>query len=136
MPTSRYESTRSNGIAVTAQSLYLLNLLLIPGLGFVLMLALYLIKRKHCDAFTLNHLQQTVFASIWAAALIVLVNGVILLIGGYQNPMVWVVVILYFTTVHASFIFMGVFGLIKALAGQCWRYPVIGKALPSGCSND
>jgi uncharacterized Tic20 family protein len=133
MPTSRYESERDNRLAVSAEVLYLLNLLLLPGLAFLVLAGLYLSLRNRVDAFTLNHLQQTLFASIWAALLIILVNGSVLLIGGLQSPWVWVVVILYFTVIHSSFIFMGVFGLIKALAGQCWRYPIIGKALPDGC---
>jgi len=27
----------------------------------------------------------------------------------------------------------GAFGLAKAMAAQCWRYPLIGRPLPAGC---
>lgn len=136
MPTSHYESTRPNTIAVAAQTLYLLNLLLIPGLAFVLLLVLFWQQRQRADDFNLSHLQQTVNASLWAGFLIVIVNALILLLGGYQSAAVWVVVILYFTTVHATLIFLGVIGLVKALAGQYWRYPLIGRRLPDGYRDD
>jgi hypothetical protein len=37
-----------------------------------------------------------------------------------------VLVILYFTCIHSTLVLFGMFGLSKALAGQPWRYPLIG----------
>jgi uncharacterized Tic20 family protein len=37
------------------------------------------------------------------------------------------VVILYFTFIHSSLILMGVVGLVKALNGQHFSYPLIGR---------
>ena len=136
MPTSQYESARPNTVAVAAQTLYLLNLLLIPGLAFVLLLGLFWQQRRRTDDFNLSHLRQTISASLWAGILIVIVNALILLLGGYESASVWVVVILYFTTVHATLILLGVIGLVKALAGQYWRYPLIGQRLPDGRRDD
>jgi hypothetical protein len=28
---------------------------------------------------------------------------------------------------------LGILGLAKAMAGQCWRYPLVGRPLPPGC---
>jgi uncharacterized Tic20 family protein len=39
------------------------------------------------------------------------------------------VVVLYFTTCHATLVLLGVLGLAKALAGQCYRFPLVGRAL-------
>lgn len=136
MPTSRYESDRPNFVAVSAETLYLLNLLLIPGLAFLILAGLFFYLRRSIDDFNLSHLQQTLSASLWAGVLIIIVSALILFLGGYQSASVWVVVILYFTTIHATLIFLGVIGLVKALAGQCWRYPLIGRSLPSECQRD
>ena len=66
MPVSKiqsdYKPNQSVTNAVAAESLYLVNLLLVPGLAFVLLLLLYFLKRNQVSAFTLNHLQQTVSA--------------------------------------------------------------------------
>jgi uncharacterized Tic20 family protein len=128
-----YQPKQATATAVLAQSLYLINLLLVPGIAFAFLLLLYFLKRKQADPFTLNHLQQTVFATLWAGLIIFAVLGFILLLGGVDGPYVWMIAIMYFTLAHSSFIILGMIGLIKALAGQCWRYPLIGKTLPDGC---
>ena len=61
------------------------------------------------------------------------IGGAILLVGGYDGPNVWTVVILYFTIFHSMLVLLGILGLAKALAGQCWRYPLVGRPLPAGC---
>ena len=40
------ETPPGQNIAITAESLYLANLLLVPGLGFILLLVLYLRFRR------------------------------------------------------------------------------------------
>jgi len=134
MPVSEnYQPRRDTSTAVLAQSLYLINLLLVPGIAFAFLLLLYFQKRKKADPFTLNHLQQTVFATLWAGLIIFVAVALIFLLGGIDGPYVWMIAIMYFTLAHSSFIILGMIGLIKALAGQCWRFPLIGKELPPGC---
>ena len=41
------------------------------------------------------------------------------------------VVILYFTFIHSSLILLGVMGLVKAMSGQHFRYPLIGRPFRS-----
>ncbi len=123
-------------LAVTAESLYLVNLLLLPGLGFLMLLALWWKRRDEAPAVARAHLDQTLRGSLWAGLLLVVANGLILLFGGYQGPAVWVVVITYFTMCHATLVVYGAYGLAKAMAGQCWRYPLIGSPLPAGCGTE
>ena len=119
--------------AVAAESLYLANLLILPGLGFVLLLLLWWRKRDRAPPLAAAHLSQTVAASLWAGVLLVGANGLILFVGGYDGPNVWVVVITYFTFAHSLLVVLGALGLAKAMAGQCWRYPLVGRPLPAGC---
>ena len=72
-------------------------------------------------------------SSLWAGMLLVVVNVFIVLLGGYDGPYTWMIVILYFTTCHSTLVLLGILGLAKALAGKCFRYPIIGRALPAGC---
>ena len=121
-------------VAVAAEALYLVNLLLIPGLAFLLLLLLWWRKRDHASPLARAHLAQTLSASVWAGFLLVVANALILILGGYQGAWTWVVLILYFTTCHSTLVFFGAYGLAKAMAAQCWRYPLVGRPLPSGCS--
>ena len=117
-------------LAVAAESLYLINLLLLPGLGFLLLLGLFFRVRHSAPPLARVHLRQTVSASLWAGALLVFANLLIIALGGYQAAWTWVIVILYFTTAHTTLVLLGIFGLARALAGQSCRYPLVGKLLP------
>ena len=119
----------AQGLAVTAESLYLINLLLLPGLGFLLLLGLYFRYRNSASPLARVHLRQTVSASLWAGALLILANLLIVVLGGYQTAWTWIIVILYFTTVHATLVLLGILGLARALAGQPCRYPLVGILL-------
>ncbi|MCU7810136.1 MAG: hypothetical protein KZQ77_02705 [Candidatus Thiodiazotropha sp. (ex Notomyrtea botanica)] len=120
-------------MAVTAESLYLANLLLIPGIAFIILLVLYLKHRDDSPPLALSHLEQALSASLWAGVLLVIVNVFIVILGGYTGPYTWMIVIIYFTVCHSTLILIGMLGLAKALAGKCYHYPLIGRSLPDGC---
>ena len=90
MPASA-ELTEGVGIAVAAESLYLVNLLLAPGLGFAALVWLWWSNRGSTPPLAAAHLAQTLSGSVWAGILLVVVNGLILLLGGCASraPAVW-----------------------------------------------
>lgn len=114
-------------VAVQAEALYLINLLLAPGLGFLGLLWLAYQNTNSESELTRCHLRQTIIASIWAGILLFIVAGLIITFGGFQSPYTWMVLILYFVTCHAALILFGVFGLARALAKQTYVYPLIGS---------
>ncbi|HPF59552.1 MAG TPA: hypothetical protein P5149_09745 [Candidatus Competibacteraceae bacterium] len=118
------------GVAVAAESLYLINLLLLPGLAFLALLWLYQRHRATAPPLARQHLRQTLSASLWAGMLLIVANLLIVILGGYDKASIWVMVILYFTTVHATLVMLGILGLARALAGQPCTYPLVGKLLP------
>ena len=59
-------------------------------------------ERQRAPELACNHLRQTVAASLWAGALLVVANAAIILAGGYTSPHTWIIVILYFTTCHST----------------------------------
>jgi hypothetical protein len=134
MPASpEIAETPAGRIAIAAETLYLVNLLLLPGVGFIALLWLY---RRHIDeAAPLDraHLEQTLSGSIWAGVLLLGVNLLILLLGGYTGITTWILLITYFTLCHASLVLFGAYGLAQAMSGLCWRYPLVGKPLPADC---
>lgn len=113
--------------AVWAETLYLANLLLAPGLAFAVLLWLYFKRSADMPALAVCHLRQAISASIWAGALLVIANLLIILLGGYAAPKTWVIVIIYFTTCHSTLVLLGVLGLAKAMAGQKYVYPLVGR---------
>jgi len=115
------------GLAVAAEVLYLGNLLLLPGIAFIALVLVYFSNIRQAPALAVCHLRQTLSASLWAGALLLVANISILLLGGYRSPNTWMVVIIYFTTCHATLVLLGVAGLAKAMAGQCYRYPLVGR---------
>lgn len=114
-------------LAVWAETLYLANLLLAPGLAFLMLLWLYFKRSADMPALALCHLRQTISASVWAGVLLVIANIAIILLGGYAAPKTWVIVIIYFTTCHSTLVLLGVLGLAKAMAGQKYVYPLVGR---------
>ncbi|MDD5240498.1 MAG: hypothetical protein PHG47_02125 [Sulfuricella sp.] len=114
-------------LAAWAEALYLSNLLIAPGLAFAALLWLYLKRPADMPALALCHLRQTISASLWAGALLVIANIAIILLGGYSAPNTWVIVILYFTTCHSTLVLLGVLGLAKAMAGQKYVFPLVGR---------
>ncbi len=113
--------------AVQAEALYLINLLLIPGLAFV---GLLWLARRHtgsANQLTRCHMKQTIVASLWAGALLTVVSLAIVFLGGLHTPATWVLLILYFTCCHAVLVLFGVLGLARAMAGQVFIYPLIGS---------
>ena len=133
MPRSEHDSVPpgtvapGQNIAVMAEALYLANLLLLPGLAFIALLVVYERYIRTAPALAVCHLRQTLSASLWAGALLLVANIIILLLGGYRSPNTWMVVIIYFTTCHATLVLLGVMGLAKAMAGQAFRYPLVGR---------
>ncbi|HEX6734364.1 MAG TPA: hypothetical protein VF096_06095, partial [Azonexus sp.] len=113
-------------LAVLAEALFLINLLLLPVIAFAILAGLWLAYRHSAPPLARQHLYQATLVSLWGGALIVLLGGAIILAGGLHEVWTWVVLILYFTCIHSTLILFGMYALIKAMAGQRWRFPLIG----------
>ena len=122
-------------LAVAAESLYVLNLLLFPVIAFTILLYLFLRHRTSAPPLARNHLEQAVGASLWLGAFFTLLAVLVVMLDGQGIAQVslWMLVVIVFTIVHATMVLLGVFGLSRAMAGRCYRYPLVGKALPPGC---
>ena len=133
MPASANDSEEAPAVpgqrlAVAAESMYLANLLLLPGLAFAALLILWFKHRRWAPPLAICHLKQTLSASVWAGVALLLANALIILLGDYTAPATWVIVILYFTICHSSLVLLGSIGLARAMAGKKYVYPLIGRA--------
>jgi len=114
-------------LATWGASLYLLNLLLIPGLAFVLLIWLYQRNKDSGSDFVLQHLRQNLLAMVVSGVAILGVSIAILLLGGFSSPWTWMVLILYGVTIHATLVLLGILSVVKASNGEAFRYPLFGR---------
>ena len=123
------EEKAGQNLAVLAEALYLINLLLLPGIAFVLLLGLWLKYKDSAPALARQHLKQTTFVSTIGGFLIIVLSALILALGGLNWEWTWVILIIYFTCIHSTLVLLGMYALIKAMNGQTWRFPLIGPAI-------
>jgi hypothetical protein len=113
-------------LAIRAQALYLINLLIAPGLAFVVLAVLWLRQRRNADAVTRSHLDSALRGSVLAGVMLIAVTLGILGLGGFSRPGTWVFLIIYFVTIHAALVLAGVIGLVRAMGGQPFYFPGAG----------
>ena len=116
-------------LAIIAESLYLANLLLVPGICFAILFWLWLKHKVTASPLARQHLKQTTFVSLYGGLMIFTLSAIVIALGGLEWEWTWVMVIMYFTCIHSTLVMFGMFALAKAMAGQPWRYPLIGPAL-------
>ncbi|HIJ23030.1 MAG: hypothetical protein HON68_06735 [Gammaproteobacteria bacterium] len=120
-------SREDKRLALWAASVYLINLLLLPGIGYLILGWLFWRTRTRSDRpLANNHLSEAFKASTLGGGMI-FATLLIFWIGGIDNSNSWVYAIIYFTLVHSTFILLGVLGLSRAFAGEPFHYPLIGK---------
>lgn len=121
------DTPRDQRLAVIAESLFLINLLLLPGIGFLGLAYLFFKHRNDTSTLALCHLHQTFMASLFGGVLLVMVNLWILWLGGFHSSTTWLILILYFTIVHSSLVMLGIVGLSRAMGGRTFHFPLIGR---------
>ena len=128
-PAAGTQGDAGQSLAVWAQTLYLVNLLLAPGLAFALLAWLWWRHKDTAPPLARQHLHQATMVSLVGGVLIVCLSGAWVAFGGLQSAWTWVVVLTYFVCIHGTLVLLGMFALTKAMAGQPWRYPLIGPRL-------
>jgi hypothetical protein len=101
--------------------------MLAPGLGFAAIAWLWLRHRATAPALARCHLEQTFWVSLWGGIIIVAAVAGFVVLFGVHSEWTWTYVIIYFTCIHSTLIMFGILGLAKAMAGQPYVYPLIGR---------
>lgn len=94
----------------------LLNLTVLPIIGFVMLVMLY--KKTKNDSISRYHATLGIKINIIAAVMLLLVSLVIILVSGLDSPWTWVYVISYFTIVHTTFIMTAIWSLVRSWSGN------------------
>jgi len=124
--TSSMPPVAERDCAIRAQALYLLNLTLLPGIAILMLWWMQAFTRRGAGPFARQHLRQAFVASIWSGALLVLAVALIASLADPRRLATWIAIFVYVICVHSTLLLAGVIGLSRAMAGQAWRYPLIG----------
>lgn len=116
--------------AITGEILFLLNLLL-PVLPLLFLIFLNLKHRGTTNDFLRAHLKQPLIAAIISTSLFLLGILFIVMTGGYKSISIQLIVVLevYTLIVVIPMLIPGLIGVIKAMSGENYRYPLIGRLL-------
>lgn len=131
--------------SVHAQSWYLANLLALPGISFIVLTVLYfkhvlpfqgqirdaldasfdaaesaqerqrLEKNIPQDDRDIAHIRAAFWLSVFGGGSVFGGSGLLLLLQG-NTPNAWMMIVLYFTVIHTSFVLLGILNLARALA--------------------
>jgi hypothetical protein len=107
-------SVKNGRDAIIYQSLFLMNLLLIPGVSFLVLLWLF-VKRKNQQGWQRIHLYRSIQLSVLAGFIIIIVPLIVLLTTNAFEASLMVMII-YFVTMHAAFVLLGMLNISRAMA--------------------
>ncbi len=117
------QQKQEESIAVRAASWYLVNMLLLPGIAFLVLWRLFLrYGRGNPALLGVNHVRQAFFMSLLGGALVVTGCSLIVLLMG-NSPDMWATLIVYFTVMHSCFVLWGILTLARAMAGMPVLFP-------------
>ena len=94
----------------------LLNLTVLPVIGFVVLLFVY--KKTSVESFSRYHAVIGIKLSVAAGIALLLVSLLIIAAGGFSSPMSWIYALCYFLSVHAFFILCASWVLVRAWSGE------------------
>ena len=70
-------------LAIAAEAFYIVNMVLAPGLGFLMLAALYpYCRKKRPPVIAMNHLRQAISATVWAGIIVTIFLVLIWITGG------------------------------------------------------
>jgi len=108
--------SKQQNLAVILQSLYLANLLLLPLFSFIAMI-FYFNKYKDCKGYFRIHLYRAIQLSVLAGVFLALVPLLIVLFSNAFDTSLMVMLV-YFVTMHAIFVLLGMFNISRAMANK------------------
>ncbi|GHE83913.1 hypothetical protein [Thalassotalea profundi] len=100
--------------AIIYQSLYLMNLLLIPGIAFFILVWQFS-KNHKIKGWQRIHLFRSLQLSLISGGCLVLIPLLIVLFSDHFNSLL-ALLLVYFVTAHALFVLVGMLNLSRAMA--------------------
>lgn len=112
--------------AISGEGLFLLNLLF-PLVPLLPLIVLHLKHRGTTNDYLRAHLVQPLIAACFSSILFIIGNLYILSVGSYRSIQALITFEIYYVAVATPLLIPGLLGLIKAMSGEIYRYPLIRK---------
>ncbi len=103
----------------------LLNLTVLPVIGFIILLLIY--QKSSSDSIDHYYSVIGIKTNVFAGIALLLVSGLMILLGGFDSPWTWVYVVSYFTFVHALFILFATWVLVRSWTGEKLKKNILSK---------
>jgi hypothetical protein len=113
-------------LAIIVESLYLANLLLAPALAYGIILWIRFSRRAADLPLARCHLAQAVRAGLLGVILPAVTIAFIVANGGFTSLATWVAAEVYIIFIHTPLILLGLVGLLRAMSGKPYVFPLIG----------
>lgn len=94
----------------------LLNLTFLPLLGFIALLFIY--NKTEANTIDRYYAVVGIKTNLLAAVALLLMTGLMIILGGFDSPWTWVLVISYFVFVHAMFILFATWTMVRSWTGE------------------
>lgn len=104
--------------AIISHSLYLANLLLLPGVSFLILIWLLISDNKSnnpLSRWNRIHLIRAIQLSVVAGIFLIIIPSLFVLASQNIDTSLMVLIV-YFVTIHAGFVLVGMFNLSRAMA--------------------
>ena len=103
----------------------LLNLTLLPVIGFIVLLLIY--KKTTAHSYARYYSVVAIKISVVAAISLFLVSALIIFLGGLTSPWTWVYLVSYFVLGHALFILAATWIMVRSWTGEKLKKSFLSK---------
>tara|TARA_R110001606_G_scaffold361754_7_gene515443 strand:+ start:366735 stop:367130 length:396 start_codon:yes stop_codon:yes gene_type:complete len=111
--------------AANSALLALLNLTVLPLIGFIGLLYVY--NKTEPNTIDRYYAVLGIKTNLLAAVALLLMTTLMILLGGFDSPWTWVYVISYFVIVHALFILFATWTLVRSWTGEKLKRQFLSK---------
>lgn len=114
--------------AAFAEAFYIGNLLFV-GAFYLALWLLYFLRYEKSSSITQRHLKQALIASSISTGIFITINIFIVSTSGYASVTALFSLEFYFMLLLPIFLVVGILGFSKAIKGQDFTYPLLGRLL-------
>lgn len=120
------DNLNHDNTAAIAEAFVIANLLFV-GVFYLALWVLYLHRSNRCSDVGKNHLNQSLLVSSLTTFIFIVINVYIVLTTGYASLNALFTLEVYYMLVVPIFLVLAIIGFTKAIKGNIYIYPVIGR---------
>ena len=116
--------------AAFADAFFIANLLFV-GAFYIALWVLFATRYTQADAVSRSHIKQALVGASISTGIFAIINISIILTTGYASGSALLLLEVYFMVIVPLFLVVGILAFSKAIKGEYFCYPLIGRMLPN-----